>query len=685
MGKIRKLAAIMFTDIVGYTAIMGDNETIAYQLLKKNRRIQKPIIEKHNGKWLKEMGDGVLTSFQTISDAVLCAIEIQRACLKETDLKLRIGIHQGEVIVEDGDVFGDGVNIASRLEPLAPSGGIYVSETVFRNIQNKDGIKAAFVKEETLKNVSYPVKIYEVSVENSESQENNTSTPYELSNNPPGKSNKKIVLFGSITLIILSLSYLVYIWTTDDPVKKPVAKSDNKNLSIAVLPFKNWSGDTSLEPFCDGMTDAVISRLTKLKGIHKVISMTSVMSYKQTQKTTPVIAEELDVTHILEANFQKYGDQVKITLQLIDGPSDNHFWSSEYSGEWGIGIFEIQAAVAENVAENMGAQITESEIKSLQTIPTNNEEAYNMFLQAEYQRHKYTEASFKNAIPLYEKVIQLDSSFIEAYLGLASIWNFSGYVWGIFSEQEAWQNAKSLLHKALEIDSANQSVQSELIQGIFYYEWDFILAEKYSLNRIINEDYLLKTGQFNKALETIHNNISHDPARGYNYGFLAEVFMFLDKKNEALEVLEKNDPLYHDDWWYLREAAKLYYYLGENQKLKEHIITMMADFPEDNPPIIFWLNAVLFQMEGKEMEVRRYLNKLRESYKNKNSGSPAWFTALYYCHIEDYDMAFEWLEKSYERHEVEMTWLREEPLLIPVRDDPRYQELYQKVGFPERL
>ena len=161
----RRLAAIMFTDIVGYTALMGKDEAAAFELLKKNRKIQRPLIEKRGGKWLKEIGDGALVSFQTISDAVYCAIEIQRKCEEETDLKLRIGIHQGEVMVEDQDVFGDGVNIASRLESLAPSGGIYVSESVYRNIQNKKGVKADYVREEILKNVDHPVRIYEIDMD----------------------------------------------------------------------------------------------------------------------------------------------------------------------------------------------------------------------------------------------------------------------------------------------------------------------------------------------------------------------------------------------------------------------------------------------------------------------------------------------------------------------------------------
>ena len=153
MSQSRQLAAIMFTDIVGYTALMGEDEQKAFELLKKNRSVQRPIIEKFNGRWLKEIGDGVLASFSTVSDAVYCAKEIQETCQNEPDLSLRIGIHLGEVVFEGNDVFGDGVNIASRLEPLAPVGGILVSESVHRNLGNKQGIDTLFVREESLKNV----------------------------------------------------------------------------------------------------------------------------------------------------------------------------------------------------------------------------------------------------------------------------------------------------------------------------------------------------------------------------------------------------------------------------------------------------------------------------------------------------------------------------------------------------
>ncbi len=222
----RQLAAIMFTHIVGYTKLMGEDEEAAFELLEKNRLVQRPIIERFNGRWLKEIGDGVLASFSTVSEAVYCAKAIQEACLKEDHLKLRIGIHQGEVVFEGEDVFGDGVNIASRLEPLAPIGGILVSESVFRNIENKKGIDASFVKEETLKNVKHPVRIYEVRT-----------------------------------------------GTIESPATQQIEKS------IAVLPFLNMSTDPEQAFFSDGISEEIINAIVQLPDL-KVVGRTSSFSFK---------------------------------------------------------------------------------------------------------------------------------------------------------------------------------------------------------------------------------------------------------------------------------------------------------------------------------------------------------------------------------------------------------------------
>ena len=196
MTQTRQLAAIVFTDIVGYTALMGADEEKAFQLLKKNRQIQQPLIKQYNGAWIKEIGDGVLASFHTVTDAVMCAGAIHQACKAVEGLQLRIGIHLGEVVFENNDVFGDGVNIASRLQALAPIGGTYVSESVYKNVSNKKEIITEFIREENLKNVSESVKIYEIKVIGTASFESDTLQNLKKENNRQPASKQKTISYN---------------------------------------------------------------------------------------------------------------------------------------------------------------------------------------------------------------------------------------------------------------------------------------------------------------------------------------------------------------------------------------------------------------------------------------------------------------------------------------------------------
>ncbi len=206
MSQSRQLAAIMFTDIAGYTSLMEKDEQKAIELLKVNRELQKSNIEKYRGRWIKEMGDGVLASFSTVTDAVMCAGAIQKASENIPDLKLRIGIHLGEVVFENNDVFGDGVNIASRLQALAPVGGIFVSEAIYKNVINKKEIFSEFIREEILKNVSASVKIYEVKVELNQNSQNESSTNFKNTNRVAPATKKKI---GLGIVIVLAVGFLV--------------------------------------------------------------------------------------------------------------------------------------------------------------------------------------------------------------------------------------------------------------------------------------------------------------------------------------------------------------------------------------------------------------------------------------------------------------------------------------------
>ena len=493
-----------------------------------------------------------------------------------------------------------------------------------------------------------------------------------------------------VVILIFLLSYIIYL-RLDDANSTEVSTTSSADKSIAVLPFENYSGDAELDPFCDGMTDEVISRLTKIKSFTKVSSRTSILLYKNSDKSIPEIASELGVTHILEGSFQKSGDKIKVSLQLIDGPADDHFWADEFTGDWNSNdIFKIQAEVAENVARHMDVQISDSEYEAIQKMPAKNQKAYANYVLAQSQKNKSDKKSIQNAIPLFEKAIELDSTYIDAYVGLADTYITGGLVWGIFNEREAWKNARGLLQKASQLDPSNEKIEAELYAGYFYFDWNFELVDTYYQKRLVNfsydrtpaidADFANKTGRYEEVLSTMDKDIVMDPSVGIFYTFKGQALMLQGKKNEAADILENSDPLYSDDWFYLRESTKLHYYLGNYNKFSNQLKRLMANF-SDRPPLLFWFNAVHDQMNGNYEGALSNVRELQKSYENRTSGSPAWFIALYYCTLQEYEKAIMWLQRSYDRHEVELTWFREEPLLIPLRNDPRYKVLYDKIGF----
>ncbi|SDE89446.1 TolB amino-terminal domain-containing protein [Pricia antarctica] len=519
-----------------------------------------------------------------------------------------------------------------------------------------------------------------------------TAQPANSENSRTEKSGaKKILIWAALIITIVSTASFFYSTTSKENVKtKGIAKTLDEK-SIAVLPFKNWTGNSDLEYISDGMTDAVISRLTKIGALDKVVPFTSTLKFKETDKTTNEIGTELGVVNLLQGNLQISGNQIKINLQMIDSRSNKHLWSDEYIREWKSDeIFKMQSEVVEDIAGNMNAFIAKDELAVIKKIPTRIKQAYSYYLQGDFQRNKANQLSYSNAIDLYGKAIAIDSNFVQPYLDMANIYNLGGAVWGFYDEHAAWKKAKVLLEKVLEIEPENRQAEEELHTGEFFYDWNFELVEKYYqkiLNNlffdkspVISLDYAIKTGRSDEALRAVEHLILIDPSNVFFPFFKAEALMFLDSKNEAIKLLNYSDPLYSDNWFYLRESTKLYFYLGESEKSKIQLEKILSKF-SDYPPILMWMNAVHAQREGDSKKAIQCLAELKDEYKKGSSGSPAWFIALYYCTLKDYEQTFYWLQNSYDRHEVEMTWLREETLLAPIRNDQRYKELYDKVGF----
>ncbi len=432
-GQSRQLAAIMFTDIVGYTALMGKDEQKAFELLKINREIQKPIIEQYNGRWIKELGDGVMASFNTVSDAVNAAIKIQQTCNAAKDFQLRIGIHLGEVVFENDDVFGDGVNIASRIQAIASPGAIYVSESVHLNVSNKKDIQTKFIKEETLKNVKEPVRIYEVTT-------------------------------GSGAAASLSI------------MKGEPANAQKK--SIAVLPFLNMSNDAEQDYFCDGISEEILNALTHLNNL-RVISRTSAFALKDKNLDAREIGKILDVEFLLEGSVRKAGNRLRITTKLVKVSDGSHLWSDRYDHEL-EDIFSIQENIAENVATALQGVLTSKEKEAMRR-PETVIEAYEYFLKG---RQLFHQIDLNDAKKLFEKAIKLDSEYALAYAGLADThsWLYEWMGANPYDLEAAESNSRKALSLAPNLSESHSARGFVLSLGKKYDEAEQEFKEAIKLN-----------------------------------------------------------------------------------------------------------------------------------------------------------------------------------------------------------
>jgi TolB-like protein len=392
---------------------MGSDEDKAFKVLRKNREIQRPIIKRYRGEWLKEMGDGILASFTTASDAVRCAGEIQEAVKKE-GIGLRIGIHEGEVVFEAGDVLGDGVNVASRLEEMADAGAINISGAVYKDIKNKSGIETRFIEEKSLKNVDEPVKVYQVKFKAPE--------PDEYSNNNPVKKIDRRAYYVVVGFLLVIIFILV--WQFLPRNETVVEETNTVNRSIAVLPFHNDSPDPDNEYLCNGIMEEILTQLQQIDEL-SVKSRTAVEKYRDQKIDVNAVASELDIAYFLEGSVRRIGDNLRITTQLIDVSSGDHLWAETYDGKYSEEIFNFQSEVAQKVASSLQAVITPKELERIKEKPANNIESHDLSMKGWYYIKMYQQSADKKyldiAEDLFTSATELDTSLFRGYSGIAYI------------------------------------------------------------------------------------------------------------------------------------------------------------------------------------------------------------------------------------------------------------------------
>ena len=426
----RRLGAIMFTDVVGYSSIASDDERRALRLLGEHRRVLESVFHKHGGTVVKTLGDGFLVEFASAVEAVLCAVEAQEQFSKfnavrkkEDRVRVRIGIHVGDVVHVEGDVLGDAVNVAARVEPLAEPGGICVTRQVVDQVQRKVDCRMVSIGVRELKNIHYPVEVFRV----------------EMPSAAPG--------FGGSSL---------------DPRR------------VAVLPFANMSPDPNDRYFADGMTEELISTVAKISEL-QVISRTSVMRYRDANAQISQIGQELSVGSVLEGSVRKSGNKVRITAQLIEVDGDKHVWSQSYDRDL-TDVFAIQADIAERVAGSLKVQLLSREKQSIRKETTSSPDAYTLYLKGRFYWGERTEENTKKALKYFEEAAKVDPGFAMAYSGMADAYSIlSDYGW--MDPDSALPLAKKYASTALELDDLLAEAHASMGLVLSNLGWDLEKAE----------------------------------------------------------------------------------------------------------------------------------------------------------------------------------------------------------------
>jgi TolB-like protein/class 3 adenylate cyclase len=501
MHATRQLAAIMFTDMVGYTALMQQNEQLAIQKRDRHKKIFDNSLVKHEGRLLMYYGDGALSIFTSGLNAVKSAVEIQTLNLQEPKIDVRIGLHIGDVMFDDTGIYGDSVNVASRIESLATPGGVFLSEKLYDEIKNYEGITAKSLGYFELKNVNQPMQVYAI-------------------------TNPGIVI----------------------PSREEMRGKTKERLNgVAVLPFASLSSDPENEFFCDGVTEELINVLSKIEGL-QVISRTSAFAFKGKNEDVREIAAKLNVQKIIEGSVRKAGNRIRVTAQLINAADGYHFWSETYDRSL-EDIFEIQDDIARAIANKMRENLnTEQHQSQLAKASTQNLEAYKKYLQAGQFYNRASPDDRMRAIDLLNEAIRLDPNMTDALAMLSFIHSFFAQS-GQMEAHEAELKAGDYARKAMQKDPENPNALIAMsLLKLYLWEWDECRllnskAKALSPNNPfvlqVNCEYNLVFMNDEQIVEDAHMIHRLDPLSAVSLGQSARYLGFLGRYDEALVIAEQ--------------------------------------------------------------------------------------------------------------------------------------------------
>ncbi len=617
----RKLAAILAADVVGYSALMEADEAGTFDRLRAGRReLFEPEINKHHGRIFKLMGDGLLAEFGSVVDAVECAVTLQRGMVERNAsvpeskrIEIRIGINLGEVIVEGEDRYGEGVNVAARLQQLADPGGICVSGKVSKEVEKKVAFGFEPMGEQRMKNIAEPIACYRV----------NLQLP------PPAQPDRSL----------------------PTPPRLP------NRVAIAVLPFTNMSGDPEQEYFSDGITEDIITDLSRISGLH-VIARNTVFAFKGKPIKVQQAAQELGVRFVLEGSVRKAGSRVRVTGQLIDGKDGSHVWADRYDRQL-TDIFAIQDEITHAIVDQLKVKLLPEEKKAIEAAPTENVEAYTYYLRGRQFSHMCSKSYVLLARRMFTKAAELDPHYARAYAGIA--------------------DCDSILHSW---HHADVSIDGILAMSAKALALDPELAEAHASRGLA----LQFGGRHDEAIAEFEHALVLDPDLYEANYFYARFFFEQGDFEKAAKLFERAAQIRSDDYRSPVLLTSVYRSLGRHVDRErsarlglERAERELHLHPENSGPA--QLGALALAHLGERDRAKDWA--ARTLAIDPDDLLAQYNIACVYSQLGDLDPAIDLLEKVLPyRSSEQILWFKNDSDLDPIRSHPRYQKLLQTIGGP---
>ena len=681
MSRARRLAAIMFTDIVGYTKLMQQSEDSALQVRKRHREVFEPITLKYDGEILQYYGDGTLSIFASTVSAVKCACELQKQFLTKPKIPVRIGIHSGDIIVSDTEVIGDSVNLAARVESLGVAGSVLISAKVAEEIKNQEDLSVIHLGRFHLKNDEKPRDIFAMNL-----PELIVPDKKDITGKLEKAARRKWLGLGVREWIFSSLlvaGVIVLSWM--------LSLFDKPGIDgLAVLPFSNLMNDPGQEHLVFGVHEALISKLQQV-GVN-VKAHRSMMQYSEGIKSIREIAREQNVDGVVEGTVLRAGNSIEVEIRLINGKTEEYMWSQSYERDLSD-IMTLYGDMTRAIAGEIQLVLTPQVQAGLINVSRVDPESYELYLKGRYHSNIGTPEDVKKAIQYYNQSLEIDTGFGPAYSGLVESYLLQGF--GEIDPQDALTKFRIYARKAIELDERITKDHHQMAMIKIFSEWDWKGGEL-ELKKAIKQDpswstydsysqLLWAMGRMEESVAAGERAVELDPKAHFAHCDLAWAYYYAGRTDKAAEYLDRVIDQFGPDCPY-HSLLKIRIMVKQAESNRESLLTAIRELEQLAEMEYGWTLTLLgyaYARNGQSDEARRIV-QLIEDRGDPDFVDPVRVIPVYIA-LGEIERAFNLLERAYSvRSFILMYTIKSDPWFDPLRNDPRFEDLLRRMGLTEQ-